>query len=158
MVENSEQCAAPGGGMLQYRHMEQVIVPDRVPATDTGHAGPAALVSPAPATAPRPCHITFGGMTATEALRVEVRAWLERLGALTATMIGGQVLIDVLDQGRSERRYQVRMELAMPMGVVVVGLNHPSNRAHEDVYVAIRNAFRGARRELEAYVREHPPT
>ena len=97
-------------------------------------------------------------MTATEAPRVEVRAWLERLGALTATMIGGRVLIDVLDQGRSERRYQVRMELAMPKAVVVVGLNHPSNRPHEDIYVAIRNAFRGARRELEGYFRDHPPT
>jgi ribosome-associated translation inhibitor RaiA len=120
--------------------MEQVIGPD-----------------PASAAAPPPCHITFGGMTATEAPRVEVRAWLERLGALTATMIGGRVLIDVLDQGRRERRYQVRMELSMPRGVVVVGFDHPSNRAHEDIYVAIRNAFRGARRELEVYVREYPP-
>jgi len=140
------------------RYMEEVVDPDLVPETDSGHASPAPLVSPPSATAPRPCHITFGGMTPTEALRVEVRAWLERLGALTATMTGGRVLIDVLDQGRSERRYQVRMELAMPSGAVVVGLDHPSNRPHEDIYVAIRNAFRGARRELEVYFREHPPT
>jgi len=140
--------------------MDQVIDADLVPETDTGSASAAAPVSPAPApaTAPRPCQITFGGMSATEALRGEVHAWLNRLGALTATMTGGRVLIDVLDQGRSERRYQVRMELAMPRGVVVVGLDHPSNRAHEDIYVAIRNAFRGARRELEVYFREHPPT
>jgi len=143
--------------MVRSRRMEQLIGPDPVPETDTDHASPAALVSPASATAPRPCHITFGGMTATEGPRVEVRDWLERLGALTATMISGRVLIDVLDQGRSERRYQVRMELAMPRGVVVVGLDHPSNRAHEDIYVAIRNAFRGARRELEVYFREYPP-
>ena len=144
--------------MLGSRRMDQVNGPNPVLQKDTDPASPAALVSPASATAPRPCQITFGGMTATEAPRVEVRAWLERLGALTATMIGGRVLIDVLDQGRSERRYQVRMELSMPKAVVVVGLNHPSNRPHEDIYVAIRNAFRGARRELEGYFRDHPPT
>ena len=143
--------------MLGSRRMDQVNGPNPVLQKDTDPTSPAALVSPASATAPRPCQITFGGMTATEAPRVEVRAWLERLGALTATMTGGRVLIDVLDQGRSERRYQVRMELSMPRGVVVVGLDHPSNRAHEDVYVAIRNAFRGARRELEAYFRDYPP-
>jgi len=137
--------------------MEEVISPGPVREKDTDPASPAALVSPASTTAPRPCHIAFGGMTPTEAPRVEVRAWLERLGALTATMIGGRVLIDVLDQGRSERRYQVRMELSMPRAVVVVGVDHPSNRPHEDVYVAIRNAFRGARRELEGYFREYPP-
>jgi hypothetical protein len=137
--------------------MEHLISPDPVAETDTHPASPAARVSQPSAMAPRPCQITFGGMTATEAPRVEVRAWLERLGALTATMIDGRVLIDVLDQGRSERRYQVRMELAMPRGVVVVGLDHPSNRPHEDIYVAIRNAFRGARRELEVYLRENPP-
>ena len=29
----------------------------------------------------------------------------------------------------------------------------PSNRPHEDVYVAIRNAFRAARRQLETHFR-----
>jgi hypothetical protein len=91
-------------------------------------------------------------MEGTEPPRTEVRAWLERLGALTAAMTGGRVLIEAIDRGRKERHYQVRLELTMPDGVVVVGPDNPSNRAHEDVYVAIRNAFRGARRQLEARV------
>ena len=78
-----------------------------------------------------------------------MRAWLARLGTLTAPMTGGEVAIEALDEGRKERRYRVRMELVMPDGPVVVGADHPANRPHEDVYVAIRNAFRAARRELE---------
>jgi len=106
---------------------------------------------------PHPCQITFKGMDPSEAARVEVRGWLDRLGALTTPMIGGQVVIESVDEGRREdRRYHVRMELTMPEGVVVVGPEHPSNGPHEDVYVAIRNAFRAARRQLESSVLARP--
>src|SRR6478609_2412084 len=107
---------------------------------------PAADVPPVP---PRPCRITFHGFAPSEPPRIEVRAWLARLGALTAPMTGGEVAIEAVDQGRKERRYRVRMELVMPAGAVLVGSDHPANLPHEDVYVAIRNAFRAARRELE---------
>jgi len=111
------------------------------------------VVPPRP---PHPCQIIFKGMDPTEAARVEVRAWLDRLGALTTPMIGGQVVIEAVDEGRREdRRYHVRMELTMPEGVVSVGPEHPSNGAHEDLYVAIRNAFRAARRQLESSIQAH---
>ena len=106
---------------------------------------PDAIVPPFPL---RPCRITFKGFPASEPPRVEVRAWLARLGALTAPMIDGEVAIETLDQGRKERRYRVRIELVMPAGPLIVGADHPANLPHEDVYVAIRNAFRAARREL----------
>ena len=115
-------------------------------------------MAPVPPRFIHPCHITFKGMDPSEAGRVEVRAWLDRLGPLTAPMIAGQVVIEAIDEGRrDDRRYHVRMELTMPEGVVSVGPDHPSNGAHEDVYVAIRNAFRAARRQLELSVQARPP-
>jgi ribosome-associated translation inhibitor RaiA len=120
-----------------------------------------ALAAPVAPPAPKfihPCHITFKGMDPTEAVRVEVRAWLDRLGPLTTSMIGGQVVVEAVDEGRrDDRRYHVRMELTMPEGVVTVGPDHPSNGAHEDVYVAVRNAFRAARRQLEVSIQARPP-
>ena len=104
---------------------------------------------------PAPCQITFAGMDASEPPRVEVRAWLERLGALTAPMTAGHVVIEAIDRDRKDRHYRVRMELTMPAGPVVVGPDHPSNVAHEDVYCAIRIALRAARRQLEIYVQTH---
>lgn len=97
------------------------------------------------------CQVTFLGMDALEAAKVEVLAWLPRLGALTDQATGAKVLIEAVDEHRKQRLYRVRMDLAMKEGVVVVGHDHPSNVAHEDVYVAIRNAFRAARRQLEDY-------
>lgn len=79
-----------------------------------------------------------------------------RLGALTAPMLGGEVAIEAVEEKRKERRYRVRMQLNMPQGPVIVGSDHPVNLPHEDVYVAIRNAFRAARRELELQAANAP--
>ena len=109
---------------------------------------------PAPARPAPPranCQIAFVGTTASEPPRAEVHAWLAKLGLLTAPMTEGRVVIEAIDQDHKERRYRVRMDLTMPHGVVTVGHDHPHNGAHEDIYVAIRNAFRAGRRELEAY-------
>jgi hypothetical protein len=119
---------------------------------------PIAALLPAPALAARvvpriACQISFSGMVASEPPRAEVRAWLEKLGALTTRMTAGHVLIDAVDRGRKEQHYRVRMDLTLPTSVVVVDYDHPSNGPHEDVYVAIRNAFRAARRQLEAHAR-----
>ena len=97
------------------------------------------------------CQIAFVGMTASEPPRAEVHAWLARLGLLTAPMTEGRVVIEAVDHDRKERQYRVRMDLTMSQGTVTVGHDHPNNGAHEDIYVAIRNAFRAGRRELEAY-------
>ena len=43
------------------------------------------------------------------------------------------------------------MDLTLPTGVVAVSYDHPNNRPHQDICVAIRNAFRAARRQLEAH-------
>lgn len=96
-----------------------------------------------------PCGIKFHGFAPSEPPRIEVRAWLVRLSALTGAMTGGDVTIEAVDAGFKERHYRVRIELQMPAGPVLVGSDHPANLPCDDVYVAIRNAFRAARRELE---------
>jgi hypothetical protein len=127
---------------------------DEPSASSDGLAPPAAVLAPAlvaRAAPRRPCQVAFIGMLASDQPRAEVHAWLQKLDALTAPMTAGQVLIEAVDRGRKERHYRVRMDLTMPTGVVMVDHDHPNNGPHEDVYVAIRNAFRAARRQLEAH-------
>ena len=137
--------------------------------TETGAPPPStdAPVPPVPVTAPSPvarvvapriCRITFAGLLASEqarvevnAWRLEVHAWIDRLGELTSTLTAGHVIIEAVDRGNKGRDYRVRMDLTLPTGVVAVEHDHPNNRPHEDVYVAIRNAFRAARRQLESH-------
>jgi hypothetical protein len=142
-------CVSEGDAILAG-----LIETDDPSATSDGLAPPVPVVALPPVArvvARRICQVTFSGMLASEPARVEVHAWVERLGELTAPMTAGQVLIEAVDRDRKERHYRVRMDLTMPTGVVVVDYDHPNNRPHEDVYVAIRNAFRAARRQLELH-------
>ena len=51
--------------------------------------------------------------------------------------------------------YHVRVDLALPGHQIVAGREPALHRAHEDVYVAIRDAFDAVRRRLEDHMRIH---
>jgi ribosomal subunit interface protein len=52
------------------------------------------------------------------------------------------------------RLYSVQIDLSLPHHELVINRDHADNHAHEDVYVAIRDAFDAARRQLEDCVRQ----
>jgi cold shock CspA family protein/ribosome-associated translation inhibitor RaiA len=49
--------------------------------------------------------------------------------------------------------YHVRIDMTVPGREIVVRRDPGKHHAHEDIYVAIRDAFDAARRQLEDYVR-----
>ncbi len=139
LPEGSGQNLAGSGGPLE--------------AGDELAAGAPAVPLVPRVVAPRVCQVAFSGMPAAERARIDAHAWLERLGELTTSLTSGQVLIEAVNRGRRGRHYRVRMDLTFPTGVVAVDHDHPNNRPDEDIFVAIRNAFRAARRQLEAHRR-----
>lgn len=54
---------------------------------------------------------------------------------------------------RRGRLYTVRVDLVVPGGEIVVSRDEHLDHAHEDVFVALRDAFRAAGRRLEDHVR-----
>lgn len=50
--------------------------------------------------------------------------------------------------------YHITIDLNVPGKELVVKKNQEENHAHEDVYVAIRDAFDAMERQLEEYVRQ----
>src|SRR3546814_16540802 len=50
--------------------------------------------------------------------------------------------------------FHVTIEVGVPGKQVMVDRNSGRNQAHEDVYVALRDAFNAARRRLEAHSRK----
>lgn len=50
--------------------------------------------------------------------------------------------------------YQVSLDLTVPNAEIVVNRSPTEHHAHEDVYVAIRDAFDAARRQLQDYARK----
>ncbi|NDG84710.1 MAG: HPF/RaiA family ribosome-associated protein [Proteobacteria bacterium] len=51
--------------------------------------------------------------------------------------------------------YHIRIDLTLPGKEVVVSRDPTLHHAHEDIYVAIRDAFRAARRQVEDHVRRN---
>jgi cold shock CspA family protein len=45
----------------------------------------------------------------------------------------------------------VKIDLTVPEKKLVVNREHPMRKSHEDIFVAIRDAFDAARRQLEEY-------
>jgi ribosome-associated translation inhibitor RaiA len=95
-------------------------------------------------------------MDPNKALESEVRAWMDRLSPLTdaTRMMSGHMVIESVERKGTQRhsgmRYGVHLELTTLDTELVIELDQEGNTAHEDVYVAIRNAFRLLRRQLVA--------
>ena len=102
-----------------------------------------------------PLKIAFEGVEPTESLRARIELEAEKLERYSGRILSGRVSL----LGRSGRRhkgdlYGVRIHLALPgRDDVVVDRNPPADHSHEDVYVAIRDAFDAARRQLEDHER-----
>lgn len=103
-----------------------------------------------------PLKIAFeGGLTSSEALIERIEREAKRLEHFSPRITGCRVVVI----GRSGRHHQgdlygVRIHLVLPgKGEVVVSRNPSADHAHEDPYVAIRDAFGAARRRLQDHQR-----
>jgi cold shock CspA family protein/ribosome-associated translation inhibitor RaiA len=110
--------------------------------------------------------ITFRNMSSSPAVEADVRRrirWLERFHP---AIVGCHVAVEAPNRRHKQGDlFRVRIEVSVPGGEVVVSRSPPEHASHADVYVAVRDAFRAARRELADRVRlmrgdvkEHVPT
>lgn len=92
-------------------------------------------------------------MDPSPALEEFVRRWAAKLEHVYGRIERCHVLIERPHQHhRQGQRVHVRVTLAVPGPDIVVSHDSPDG-SHEDAYVAIRDAFRAARRRLEDHVR-----
>jgi cold shock CspA family protein len=98
--------------------------------------------------------ITFHQMPSSPALEDDVRGWVDELETFFDRMISCRVLIEAPHRHQHQGRlYRVRVEIGVPGDHLVVSRSPDEHAAHEDAHVAVRDAFREAKRELEDYVR-----
>lgn len=102
-----------------------------------------------------PLRVTFREMEPSAAVDDRVRekaTWLEQFcDDITACHV---VVEERHRHSHQGRLFHVRIDLTVPGKVLVVNRDPHEHHAHEDVYVAMRDAFDAARRQLEDYVRE----
>jgi cold shock CspA family protein len=102
-----------------------------------------------------PLQVTFKGMDASPSLEARIREKAERLGRFEADILRCHVTIEAPHHHHHMGRlYRARVEIFVPRGDIVVTRESPQNHAHEDPYVAVRDAFDVAVRQLEDHVRK----
>ncbi len=102
----------------------------------------------------KPLQITFKGMAPSPAVEARVRKKIAELERFHDRIVGCRVTIEAPHrQHRKGKLYNVRVDVSVPGKDVLIGRTGPLDHAHEDVHVAIRDAFDAARRLIEDHVR-----
>jgi thioredoxin reductase len=94
--------------------------------------------------------ITYRDVRQTEALDRSIRSSIKRLERYHPNILGCRIAVEAPHRHqRKGRHYRVRIDLTVPGKELVVGHHPQLSPAHEDLSVALRDAFRAARRELQ---------
>lgn len=95
-------------------------------------------------------HIAFRNMDASESAEALVRQRAEELDQYAFRISACRVVLDCVHrQNHVGRLYSVHIDLTVPGDTVVVSRDAGSNHLHDDLQVAIRDAFDTARRQLQ---------
>ena len=102
-----------------------------------------------------PLQITFRHMDSSEAVAARIRERAGELERFFDRIISCRVVVECRHPRRRQGNlFRVRVDLKIPGREIAVGRDPAAHHSHEDVYVAIRDAFDTTRRLLEDYVRE----
>ena len=102
-----------------------------------------------------PLQITFRHMDSSEAIAARIRGRAEELERFFDRITSCRVVVECRHPRRQQGNlFHARVDLGVPGREIVVGRDPAAHHAHEDPYVAVRDAFDAARRLLEDYVRE----
>jgi ribosomal subunit interface protein len=99
--------------------------------------------------------ITFRDMQPSAAIEYAIRERLARLENFHDRITSCRVVVQAPHRhGQKGRIYRIAIDIDVPGGNVVVNREPGQNHAHEDIHVAIRDAFSAAQRQLEDHVRK----
>ena len=103
-----------------------------------------------------PLQITFRDMEPSEAVEANIRERAERLERFYDHIMSCRVMVESPHGHHHKGRlFDIRIDVTVPDGELVVNHgHHHKDHSHEDVYVAIRDAFAALRRQLEDYVQK----
>ncbi len=98
----------------------------------------------------QPLQIAFLGMDPSDAIVDDVRARARKLGRFHDRITSCRVTVQAPHRHQHKGVvYGVRVEVHVPEEAIVAGKERHAHHEHEDVFVAIRDAFEAARRQLE---------
>lgn len=102
-----------------------------------------------------PLQITFRHMDPSPALEARIRKLVSRLDRFSAHITRCHVIVEPPAQHqRQGSLYDFRIDLTLPDEVIAITHARTADPAHENPYVALRDAFRAVRRKVQDYERK----
>ena len=107
-----------------------------------------------------PLQITIRDIEHSDALETHIRDKANKLEEFFERITSCRVIVEMPHKHHHQgKQFKVRIDIGVPGSEIVVNRDHA-----EDVYVALRDAFDSAKRQLEDYARKmrgdvktHPP-
>ena len=101
-----------------------------------------------------PTKVVFRGFEPSEAIRSEVKRLVERLFHYNNKILRAEVILSFLHRHKNNGNiFHVSILLHLPNRQIVINRNPELDHSHEFFSVALRDAFRSARRKLEDQIR-----
>lgn len=101
-----------------------------------------------------PIQLTFRDIDPTPAIEASVREHAAKLEKYHQRITRCRVVVEAPHRHHHKGKiFHIRIDLTVPGHELVVNRDPSQNHAHEDAYVAIRDAFEAAERQLEDLVR-----
>lgn len=103
----------------------------------------------------KPIEIRWHQLPASETVTRLVEEKARKLEHYYERIIGCSVTIEApnMNHHRHGKHFRVRVEISVPGDLLVVGRDATADTTHEDVYLAVHDAFRAAKRQLQDFVR-----
>jgi ribosomal subunit interface protein len=102
-----------------------------------------------------PLEITFRNVPPSPAIEADIRDKAAKLEDFHDRITSARVVVETPHrQHRTGKLFHVRIDLRVPGHEIVVSREPAAHHEHENVYVAIRDAFDAARRQLQDHARE----
>lgn len=102
-----------------------------------------------------PFEVCFRRVERHPDVQADVAAQVEKLERFCSRVLHCRVMVEAPHpRHRRGNVHHVRIDLSLPGRKIVVKRDPPEHQAHEDLGLAIRDAFHSARRRLEDWVRE----
>jgi len=100
--------------------------------------------------------VVFHNIDQTSAINDAVQKRINKLERYCGQIIAGRVVLDSPHNNHHKGKvYFVGLEIHTPSKEVRVNQEQHDNHAHEDLYVAIRDAFNVAERQLKSVDKKH---
>ena len=97
-----------------------------------------------------PLEIVFHGVDHSVAVETAVRKRVEKLEQFADNITSCRVTVEAPHRNHQQGNlFAVSVDLHFPGGEVIANRAPGEKHAHEDVYVALRDAFKAARRQLQ---------